>query len=444
VAQTDCTGASTNNAQCSAMLDDLVCHCDCLAKEIVLSPAALGGMPMLDNGPNTKFDPAFAFAGGDAAGDIPNSFRAVFTDVVSMTSGENINLRALDANLMPAPGVLAPQLRLPQTCESVTAQEGPINTQRQPDIARVSDSLLAVVFADDRDQPGTFDVRAIAQNPWACNDSSPPSTCTGCLPTKLNTAPGIQFPAVAGGPPDQALVVWINGTSVKGRVWVSGADSDCSTCLPAAAELDFGVTGAQGRPRVAGNAMGYVIAYSSANNVYVKTVSTDGTMISTERKVNLAAGVHDQPAVAMLPDGRFAVVWRNEGRVLFQRFDAALAPLAGDQDTPLSSSSPAPYFDPQLAASNTTGSFYAATWASGNQTIWARFIDDQGGFLRNHVTGGLDDFPVLHPATVGAAPQTPDVAIGDNGFVAIGWADLGSTGTEGRGIRVRRFPNPLE
>jgi hypothetical protein len=452
IAQTDCAGAPTNNAACSAILDDLVCHCDCLAKEIVLSSPGL--MPALDNNPGTKFDPALAFAGGAAGGDIPNSLRAVFTDTSGGT-GENINQRVLDANLMPAPGVLAQQLHLPQDCETMTSPDGPIYTQREPDIARVSDGLLAVVFADDRAVPGTFDVRLVAQNAWACNDTSPPSVagcpgcmtipCPNCLPTKLNVSPGIAFPAVASAVADQALVVWLSGTSVKGRLWLSGADSDCSTCQPTDAEIDFGITGAVGRPRVTGNAMtGYVIAYSAANNVYVRTVSADAATISPEIKVNITAGVHDQPAVASLADGRFVVVWRNEARLLFQRFDAAAAPIAGDQDQPLSASSPAPYFDPQVASSGGTGSFFAATWASGNQTIWARFIDAEGGFLRNHVTGGLDDFPVLHPATVGAQPQTPDVAIGDSGFVAIGWADLGVNGAEGRGIRVRRFPLPIE
>lgn len=453
VAATDCLGGATNDNQCTAIVEDFVCHCDCLAREIVLSESALTA-PLLGNGQGFKIDPAFAFAGGNAEGGIPGSFRAVFADYEGDANGD-INQRVLDADLQRAPGLLGQQLRLPQDCESVAAQAGPALGQIQPDIARLGDDLLVVAFADDRDVPGSHEIRVLAQNAWACNDTSPPSAnaCAGCStppcdatcpPTKVGTVGSgdEQTPAVAAGSSDRALVVWVNGVSLRGRIWVEGADSDCSTCLPAAEELNFGVN-VDGKPRVAGSANGFVVAYATAGSVFYRTVSLDGA-IGPEVKVNLTGGQHGQPSIASLPDGRFVVVWQADGgQIRMQRYDAGGAAVPGDQDAPLSVDSP-PGFEPAVAGSSSAGTFWTAAWAAENGTVWARHIDAEETFLRNSVNGLLDDFLASHPADVGGFRVTPDVAIGGNGWVAIGWADLNADGDTGfgRGIRVRRFPLP--
>ncbi len=450
VADTDCRGAPTGGAQCSAVVEDFVCHCDCLAREIVLSEASLTP-PALGNSPDLKAEPAFAFSGGNAQGGIPGSFRAVFTDYEGDGNGD-IDLRVLDADLQRAPGLLGQPVRLPQDCESVASGVGPALGQIQPDIARVNDDLMLVAFADDRDVPGAHEIRVLTQNAWGCNDESPPSSnvCTGagCAPTKLGTVQsGVErFPAIANGTPERTLVVWVNGTSLRGRVWVPGADSSCSTCLPAAEELTFGVD-IEGRPRVAGGPGGFVVAYAikagNNTNVFYRPVSLEG-VIGAEVKVNTTDGAHDQPAVAALPDGRFVVVWRTAESVIhFQRYDAAGVAVPGDQEVPLSVDSP-PGFDPAVAAPASGGTFFAAAWAAIDGTVWARFIDAEETFLRNSVNGLLTDFLASHPGDTGGFRVTPDVAIGGNGWVAIGWADRNADGDSGfgRGIRVRRFPLP--
>ncbi len=453
VAESDCRGGATGGETCTAVVEDFACHCDCLAREIVLSePSTMP--PVFGNGVMGKREPAFAFAGGNAEGGIPGSFRAVFTDYEGDVAGD-INQRILDADLLRAPGLLSQQLRLPQDCEDVAAQAGPGLSQVQPDIARLNDDLMVVAFADDREFQGAHEVRVVAQNAWGCNDTSPPSinACPACAtppcsaecpPTKVGTVQSGQElqPSIATNGSDRAMVVWVNGVSLRGRVWLNGADSACSTCLPSAEELTFGVN-VDGRPRVTGTANGFLVAYSSADSVFYRAVTLDGA-VAAEVKVNLTDGQHIEPDIAALPDGRFVVVWRTgTGQVLFQRFDASGAAVVGDQDGPLSVNSPFG-LQPAVAGSSSAGTFWTAAWVADDGTAWARHIDAEETFLRNSVNGLLADFLASHPAAIGGNRVNPDVAIGGNGWVAIGWADLNeeaSTGL-GRGVRVRRFPLP--
>ncbi len=453
VAETGCRGGATNGDSCTAIVDDFVCHCDCLAREIVLSEAPTTE-PLLGNGATLKTELSLAFAGGNAEGDIPGSLRAVFTDYEADPLGD-INQRVLDGDLQRGPNLLGQQLRLPQSCEDVASATGPVLSQVLPDITRLNDDEMVVVFADDREFQGQHEIRLLKQNAWGCNDTSPPAiaacpACTAppcdtvCPPTKLGTVGSGQelYPAAASNGSDRALVVWNNGVSLRGRVWVDGADSDCLGCLPAADEINFGVN-VEGRARVAGHPGGFLVTYSAAESVYFRTVSLEG-VVGAETKVNLTDGEHVEPAIATLPDGRFVVVWRTDhGDVLFQRYDAAGVAVTGDQDSSLSVDSPGG-FTPAVAGSASAGTFWTAAWSTGDGSVWARHIDAEETFLRNSVNGRLDDFLANHPAVTNGDRHYPDVAIGGNGWVAIGWADLvpdGDTGV-GRGVRVRRFPLP--
>lgn len=452
VSETDCLGGATGSAACTNVVEDFVCHCDCLAREIVLSAPAVTP-PALGNATGTKVEPAFAFAGGNAEGDIPLSFRAVFTDYEA-DGGGDINQRVLTGDMFPPDGLLGQQLRLPQDCESIDNAVGPARSQRQPDIARLNDDQMVVVFADDRDDPNVHKIRLIGQNAWGCNDTTPPSlnacaACTNppcdmdCPPTIVSTvATGQELsPSVATNGSDRAMVVWANGVSLRGRVWVSGADHLCSTCLPTD-EINFGVD-VEGRPRVTGTANGFLVAYATAaGSVFYRTVSLDG-VAGSEVKVNATDGEHLEPDIAALPDGRFIVVWRTaEGTMKFQRYGADGTAVSGDQELSLGVQSP-PGFSPAVAGASSGGTFWTAVWVASDGAAWARHIDAEDLFLRNSVNGLLDDFLASHPAEIDGNRVTPDVAIGGNGYVAIGWADLNAAADgSGRGVRVRRFPLP--
>lgn len=427
---------------CTGIVTDSVCECDCLAREILLSiedPDAV--QPGLNNAAGSKGEVAIAFSGGTGSADVANSLRAVYTDFFtsypSVSTGVDLNQRLLGDDLYPLDNPqFNQQLRLKATCEgteNVSATGKPL-TQHQPDIARVSADRLAVVFADDfetNNPANDFNIRLIQLNGVGCGENTD---------VKINAAKtqSLAHPAVAGGPSGVGLVVWADGSSLKGRIWQSAADANCSTCLPAAADLEIGELAAGSEPRVAGNAGGWIVAYAGPGtdtDIFIRSVDTQGNP-GEQRVVNLnAVGPQTQPDVAMLEDGRVAVVWVDGDDIMFQRYSAQGAPVAGDQDAPVSVNSP-PGVTPTIAAGQDTGGFFATVWAAPSDgSVWGRFLG--GGndrFLRNSVNGTLDDFRASHPA-IAATRSAPDVAIGGAGFVAFAWNDP-------NGIFVRRFPLP--
>ncbi len=437
MAAAECFGTPADPNTCGAIAPTFVCDCNCWAREIPLSEP--GVTPPLGNDVGSKFDLAMAFAG--PAGTLANSLRTVFTDTGGDPSGTqpNINVRYLDGNLDIAglPPVLQQQLRLKNSCDPAiyTAHAGLTRSQGQADIARISDNNLAVVFQDDNatnNPAGSFNIHLVQLNDIGCAED----IITTVNATKANP---LQRPAVAGGPPNTALVVWLDGTALKGRVWKSDADGSCNTCVPAT-DIDIATVSQGSRPRVAGNANGWRVVYVAPGqgaDVFMKPVDPNG-VVGPQAPVNLdGAGEQTHADVAMHDDGRFAVVWSSNGALMFQRYAADGTAIAGDQDQPLNVDSPAGQ-DAAIAAGIDAGGFYTAAWLAVDGSIWARYLGTTDRFLINAVNGTFDDFLASHPFGP-FVRGAPDVAIGGNGFVAIGWPD---TSDVHPGIYVRRFPLP--
>ncbi len=424
-----CSGEAADQSvgSCDGVVQDDVCECDCLAREILLTEAATQNPPLLDNAPNTKFGLALAFSGSGGAADVANSMRAVYTDTSGSSSVPDINLRVLDQEFYPLQSALNRQIRLPIGCSTNTLTNWRPGEQREPDIAQLSPEQMLVVWADNGEAALEFDVFGITNNRSGCSDQTQPLKI-------VDGDASLRFPAVAGGPSGTALVLWNRGGLIQGKVWTG-------TTI-AAGELAVGEAMTETRPAVAGSPAGFVVSYQSPANegdIVVQRLGVDGTPISGVITVNeTTAGIQEQPDVAMLPDGRFVVVWKDGDAIRFQRFDAGGAPVAGDQEGALTETSPAG-FNPRVDASPTAaGAFYAAVWgAPGTGEIWGRVFDAQGSFLRNSTNGQFGDFLASHPAIPGAR-QMPTVAIGPR-YMALGWLD---TIDGGNGMKVRRFPLP--
>jgi hypothetical protein len=427
---TDCTGATPPAGNtCVSIQSDDVCECDCLAKEIDLSVP--GTMPDTTNDPGSKSELALAFSGSAGGEDVAKSLRAVYTDNFGLGGAPDINLRLLKGSLYPttqSPPLLK-QLRLPLLCSNVLGT-GLQRIQRAAAIARVSSEITGVVFADNRTNPSIFNISLSALGSNGCAPSSP-------VQVNVNTATTSDSPDIAGGPEGQALVVWNQLGQLRGRIWNAGTNE-----LSPATDIDLGAIAPTGKPHVAGGDNGWMVVYPGSgagdgDGVFFKTVAPTG-QVGSETKVNIVtAGVQDQPDVAMQKDGRAVVVWQSGGQVLFQRYVLPTMAVSGDQDSPLSQSAPAPASMPVVAGDLT---WFAAAWVSGDGRIWARFIGQDSGFGLNHVNGQNDDFDASHPYF--KTPRTgPAVAIGGEGFVAIGWQDT-SAADDHHGIIVRRFPLP--
>lgn len=427
-AMTNCAGEapSNGNASCIAIVTDEVCECDCRAREIVLSIP--GTLPTTSNTPNSKSELSIAFSGVTGNTDVTGSLRAVYTDTEGLGGSNDINLRTMKANLTPiATGSLSKQLRLPATCANVFVT-GIARDQHSPSIARVSAGLSAVAFLDNKAQPQQYNVSVSVLGGDGCATVEPTIV-------NANTATSCDAPDIAGGPEGSALIVWNQGGALRARL-----RSATGTLVPAAVDIELGAMSPTGKPHVAGSSKGWLVAFTGASDddVFTTTIDANGEVTGKPTQVNIATeGLQNQPDVAMQSDGRAVVIWQSGEQLVIQRFDASGQPLAGDQDSPLSSNAPAATVPavPSVAAG---GGWFVAAWLASDGTVWSRFIGQEAGFGFNHVDGQNEDFLASHPG-VAHVRKGPAVAIGET-YVAIGWQDTSEEPIHG--IVVRRFPFP--
>lgn len=443
LAQADCAGnppGSPEAAACIGVIEDAVCHCDCLAREILLSPE--GVSPSMNNDHNTKVDLALSFA--NKTGNIAGGLRAVYTDTsASAGTTPDINIMTLSSTLAPyvagSQAALSVQRRL-GSCSEITKQTGVVLTQVQSDIDVVSDAFAAVVYASDEAFASRFDVYLDAQGPNGCRDSS----VEPAAPVQANVRVGtesVAFPAVAGGPNNAALIAWTDGGAARGRIWTGANDF-----IPAS-NIELGGMSPGTRLRVDGNSTEWWVTYANSGQIFRVSVDSNG-VASAPEQVNTTGGTNEQPDVATLPDGRSAIVWHNAGNIYQQRYDAAGIAVPNDQANPINPQTSGVGFSPIIAGSELQNGFYAIAWSGvtdgmGNGDIWGRFSDGTDGFLFNHVDGQSGDYLVNHPALRNRARNGIAVAVGGDGFVAIGWLDNTlPTDFAHHGLFVRRFPLP--
>jgi hypothetical protein len=362
LAATDC-GGNPLSGTCGGVDDSFVCFCDCLAKEILLSAPG----PISNNAPGTKFDLQLAFHGTQGSGEIAGALRAVFGD----TNGQDISIVTLTQDLFPvgnpawlsdaSAGFPQPKQLRPRDCANMSGSTHAANEQRQPEIARIAPGLMAVVYASNQILSNRYDVWLHMQGPDGCGNAQTPPLQLN-VGTPSNTA--CTFPAVAGGPESVALVVWNEAGALNGRIVTqmgSGLGAELAL-TPAGDHIALSsVIEPNTRPRVAGNDDGWVIAYATTGgDIALRTVSLAGE-VGDETIVNTGTGAPIEPDAAMLPDGRFAVVWNDESRVRYQRFSASGVPVEGDQAGTANVDSPG-VGQPAIAAAE-SGDFYAVGWA---------------------------------------------------------------------------------
>lgn len=428
-----------DSGQCGGVPETDICDATCQTKSIQLAIDSMA--PPLTQGGAAKTELAMAFADGKE--QLGGALRAVYTSASTDTTGDSdINLRALNKDLLPitAPFPYTHQLRIPILCAD-PGGAGSQREQRTPAIARVSDLRTAVVYASNEATATRYEVFLSAQTQDGCAEQKP-------FKISVGTAPGddVGRPDVAGGPEGLALAVWPRGGKVKGRIWRAPVDGiGMGTLTPSDPEMELelapnalNITDV----RVAGWSGGWIIAYAGSgagddDGVFVNTISKDGNP-GAEALVNVVtSGSQDQPDVAVLKSGAYAVAWRSDGDIYFQLYDANGGEI-GDQLEPLNTKDPAAQQRPAVAAAGEIGEFFVAAWEDGADDIYARLIDGgpAGGFLKNSVTGQNDAFRVSYPGSNGVR-RLPAIAAG--GHIVIGWHD---ESVDAPGIYVRRFPLP--
>jgi hypothetical protein len=434
-----CDTGTAADATCPGITADAVCAADCTSIEIPVDREPADKRPPS----GTKSDVALAFCPGSADKKLQNGLRAAFTDTAAgTTGGADVSIRALDASLQPLkdPSLILPEPHpIPLLCSDAKATKGSVGAQRSPAIAAIGADLVAVVYTSDELQATHADVFVSAQGLDGCAEAAP---------VRVSTTSGVGAPDVAaGGQVGTGLVVWSRGGQVLARLVARGTSGAGTPGLVAQGNDEIAVAPNGSAPRVAGSASGWVVVYQGAgtgdgDGVFLRTVSPGG-VVGPEVRVNTVTdGVQDQPDVAMLGDGRYVVVWHSASDVWFQRFDATGTPAAHDQDAALNTVTEDEQAHPAVTSSGDLGAFYAVAWESaksGNGAIAARFVEADGGFGYNSVSGQNDEFEASLAGESGAR-RKPAVAIGGAGFVAIGWED---TAASQPGVVVRRFPLPM-
>ncbi len=423
--------ACATSPTCGAITDDEVCQPDCVAREIPVSHKATGTAPPV----GTTSRLAMAFCPGDT--EIANGLRAAYTDTNGAVGGSDVAIRVLNQQLYSIGNgsPLDQPLKIPLLCSN-TGGAGGARKQMDASVSPISSDTTAVVYISDEATGAKNDVFLSPQNKVGCRDKQGADPAAAQLNTS-NTS--VSDPDVAGGPNGFALAAWTEAGQVHARIFqqMTGANPPWQL-LPAGTDIVISTSGSAAR--VAGSQTGFVVVYQGSgvgdgDGIFTKTVDTAG-IVGNETKVNAAtSGAQDQPDIAALSDGRYAVTWRSAGDIFFQRFDKSGVALAGDQDGALHVVLDGEQAHPAIGA---FGSVYAVAWETSNGEIAARFLGADGGFLYNSVNGQNEEFIATLPGVSG--PRTlPAVALGGGGWVAIGWQDASP---EHAGIYVRRFPLP--
>jgi len=419
--------------------DDPVCDTSCRSKEVLLSTDHEGPSGIqITNGPDgSKRAVAIAFSQAPEA-DIPNPLHAVFQDTNfgATGTGPEVNYRQMTQHFAPVefPPLLSSQIRLPLENANIPGFDQRSRNQAFPAIATLTDGDFVVAYEDDRlSVTGEVNISFTAISVDTATTSADEIYINNLGENACTS------PAVAGGPNDQALVAWTDndGRRIRGRLWSNDGWLSTSDSTFSAQEGDH--------PQVAGWNDGWIVAWHGRSNednddiVYVH-VDAVGTVGPPKVANAIQEGVQDQPDVAALPNGAFAIVWHDAGRIMMQRFDPSGEPVAGDQVAPVNDGVTAGDGSrPAIRASPLALGFYALAWQNGSGEIRARLTDRSGSYLFNAVDGQSTSFPASR-TDIDGNRSLADVAVGGGGYIVFAWQD---DAPQHSGIYGRRFPIPV-
>jgi hypothetical protein len=248
-------------------------------------------------------------------------------------------------------------------------------------------------------------------------------------------------PAVAAGPNGALLIAWQDDSAQKiaGRTWHDGV-------LGPQRDISSG-TGNE-RVELAAAPDGWIAVWAGGGDVKMRSIDATGAPIGGESIVNLAtAGTQDHPSVAMLPNGRFLVVWSDHeaaggAAIVGQRFTETGSKVVGDQATPIGATAGADQIAPSAAATNAVGGSFIVAWLDDRtKHVRARLLGGSSGYMFNNVDGTSGDFQVT--VGDGRSRAAPTVVVGGaSPFVAVGWIDVSESAPYG--VFGRRFPLPSQ
>ena len=412
--------------QCTdpGVVDDFVCGGDCLSKEILLSKGDLS----TTGDTKQKAKPAFLWP---AAKLDPGRFIGFWGDK-SPAGRTQVAMRVMADDLHPykdqGPGMETGSFFLPNNNSGSFPPSGEGGSQFNPTAATANNAVF-VAYEDNQAGPVAINLRSLDVT---LIRSDQPTANPVKISDPAGSAQTNPSMALSGA---KLFIAWENGASVVGRgVSTSGFTKDAQKSI-----------GIGKSPIVVGTSTGWLVAYQGGSDIKLVPVDAGGNP-GAEVKVNDGShtGNQEHPGVAVLPDGKIAVVWSDSGAqggagIFVQRFSSDLKPVANDQTVRINDLTLAAQGTPAIAAGS---NFFVAAWvdtASGH--VRARLLDGSTGFLFNSVNGQSSDFQAS--IADGHTRTNPAVVVGGAGpYVAIGWEDDTGSPSTFAGVFGRRFPTP--
>ncbi len=270
----------------------------------------------------------------------------------------------------------------------------------------------------------------------------------GEFPVNSFTVADQGYPAVAIDATGQFLVVWESYGQDQsfGGIYAQHYDSDG---MPIGGEFRVHTTTLdnQNDPDIVATADGFIVTWESdqvdmeGEAVVLQFFDQNADPVGGEIQVNASeADDQENPSIAALPDGTFAVVWESDGQdgigesVVARVFDADGVPVSGE--ILLNSTVTGDQEDPRLAANGTDG--FLAVWEGpspmGDDEVWGRHFDAMG-----QVVG--DEFRIN---TETADDQdTVAVAGGAPGRFLVAWRSFGAQDGEAAGVFAQGYERAL-
>lgn len=428
---------------------DAVCDSSCHSLEEALSTGATA-----PTGPAFFLWPAAASTQGD--------FLALFTDDVGTTASPHLQaaMRVMTPNLetVASPTFLATEFLAPNDATNASLPPAAVAfDQSQPSAALVLGSTF-YVFTDDAAGTPDIAMRSFDSSFDAQQPAASPIVVNGNPTTQGNDDGGTRDGGAASvGEPGQQVApsVAVNGTGTLFIAWqdVNGPFSGQvvgRTYSPTGGNLGtenpISVSGSNNENvRVAGTATGWVVVWDDTTSIKMRLYAGNGNASGPEIVVSSTAhvGTQDHPAVAVLGDGRSAVVWADHGTsegvdIFLQRYDANVVAVSGDQASPINDVVGAgDQVTPAIAGTTSAGGAFVAAWVDvPTGDVRGRVLGGTTGFNPNPVDATTDEFKAS--LAIGSIRENPVVAIGGaSQWAAIGWDVAGA-------VFARRFPTSTE
>jgi len=254
------------------------------------------------------------------------------------------------------------------------------------------------------------------------------------FPVNAFTTGRQESPALAALPNGSFVVVWGGEDQDGDQFGVFGQRFNfAGTKVGAEFQVNSYTTGDQAEPAVAANGQGnFVVVWiseaqdGSDDGIFAQRYDSSGAKVGPEFLVNTTtSGGQREPAVAMMPDGGFVVVWEG-AHVYGQRFDAAGAKVGGEFQM-----GEHPFFNRALPAVATDGAGrFVVVWTSSgdadsySDAISGQRFDASGGklgseFQVNTYTTGSQAYPKIAMERAGNFVVAWDSAFQDGDSIGV-------------------------